>query len=65
MVCLKVEKIKALSHTLALTMECSKKVLRLLEIIYAKSVACEIQNMPCEFCCGCKVREQDCLINDG
>ncbi len=64
MVYLKVGKLKGLSHTLALTMECSKKALCLLEIIYAKLVACEIQNMRCEFCCGCKVREQDCLIMD-
>ncbi len=33
-----------------------------MEIIYAKSVACEIQNIRREFCCGCKVREQDCLM---
>ena len=42
----------------------SSKVLRLLEIIYAKHVAREIQNRCCEFCCGCKIREQDCFMMD-
>ena len=42
----------------------SSKVLRLLEIIYAKHVVHEIQNMRREFCCGCKKREQDCLMMD-
>ena len=42
----------------------SSDMLRLLEIIYAKHVVCKIQNMHREFCCGCKIREQDCLMMD-
>ena len=40
------------------------KCLKLLEVIYAKNVACEVQKIRNERCCGCKVYEQDCLMMD-
>ena len=40
------------------------KCLKLLEVIYAKHVACEVQKIRNERCCGCKVYEQDCLMMD-
>jgi hypothetical protein len=40
------------------------KCLKLLEVIYAKNVACEVQKIGNERCCGCKVYEQDCLMMD-
>ncbi len=48
----------------AFAMNKSSEVLCLLEIIYAKHVVREIQNMRCEFSCGCKIRDQDCLMMD-
>ena len=46
-------------YTQALTM---KRVLGLLEMIYASAVAHEIQNLCHEICCGCKIYTQDCLM---
>ena len=40
------------------------KCLKLLEVIYARNVACEVQEIRNERCCGCKVYEQDCLMMD-
>ena len=41
-----------------------KKALRLLEILYVRHTAIRVQDMRREFCCGCKAREQDCLMMD-
>ena len=40
------------------------KCLKFLEVIYAKNVACEVQKIRNERCCGCEVYEQDCLMMD-
>ncbi|CAB4032398.1 Hypothetical predicted protein [Paramuricea clavata] len=42
----------------------SSKKLRLIEIIYAKIIARSIEKKFGLFCCGCKVRDQDCLMLD-
>ena len=39
-----------------------ERALRLLEIIYASTVAREIQNLRQDVCCGCKIYAQDCLM---
>jgi hypothetical protein len=39
-------------------------IFHLLEVIYAKNVACEVQKICNERCCGCKVYEEDCLMMD-
>ena len=39
-----------------------ERALRLLEIIYASAVACEIQHLRQDVCCGCKIYAQDCLM---
>jgi hypothetical protein len=45
-------------------MERSKKVFRLLEIIYAKAIASESQNIRRKLCCGCKIYLQDRLMDE-
>jgi hypothetical protein len=42
----------------------SNKVLRLAEIIYAKAINRIVERDFSFFCCGCKVRDQDCLMPD-
>ena len=42
----------------------SNKKLRLIEIIYAKVIAHSIERKFSLFCCGCKIRDQDCLMLD-
>ena len=42
----------------------ASSIFHLLEVIYAKNVACEVQKIRNERCCGCKVYEQDCLMMD-
>jgi hypothetical protein len=39
-------------------------IFHLLEVIYAKTVACKVQKIHNERCCGCKVYKQDCLMMD-
>ena len=39
-----------------------RRALRLLDVIYANTIAREIQNLPREICCGCKTYEQDCFM---
>ena len=42
----------------------SDRKLRLTEIIYAKIIAHGIESRFSLFCCGCKIRDQDCLMLD-
>ncbi|CAB4043633.1 Hypothetical predicted protein [Paramuricea clavata] len=42
----------------------SNKKLRLIEIIYAKVIAHSIKRKFNLFCCGCKIRDPDCLMLD-
>jgi hypothetical protein len=59
---LKLSKSTANSCTLTLMMDGS--IFHLLEVIYAKNVACEVQKIRNERCCGCKIYEQNCLMMD-
>ena len=42
----------------------SNKKLHLIEIIYAKAIACTVESKFKQLCCGCKEYDQDCLILD-
>lgn len=50
------------ANSCRLTLMMEGSIFHLLEVIYAKAVACEVQNIRREVCCGCKVRQQDCLM---
>ena len=55
---------KSTANSCTRTLMMDGSIFHLLEVIYAKTVACEVQKIRNERCCGCKVYEQDCLMMD-
>ena len=55
---------KSTANSCTLTLMMASSIFHLLAVIYAKNVACEVQKIRNERCCGCKVYEQDCLMMD-
>ena len=54
---------KRTANSCTLTLMMASSIFHLLEVIYAKNVACKVPKIRND-CCGCKVYEQDCLMMD-